>query len=277
TMASQVLSCITDASDITSLTNVVNISGPSIKFMVDNARLNVAAWACESSCFANNPQPDLQEGLGEIEIKPETIRFIVCAGADLLADSAINIESWLLRKVSDAIRVTINNAVVAGDGLGKPLGFLSPNAGIPILDTSPSTPTGQISWQDLVMAKWDLPQVWHPNGAYFMNQRTWALLATTSDAIGRPLFAPSPIQNQVGLMLNGSPVHIVTQFPDCLPGSCPVMFADLKQLYILAVRQATTLQTDPYTAGGWCTLFKFSARIGGGIGCPNAGRLLRVK
>jgi len=129
----------------------------------------------------------------------------------------------------------------------------------------------------LVSLKWDLPMQWHAGGAYFMNQRTWALLATTSDEIGRPLFAPSPIQNQVGFQLNGSPVVIATQFPDCLPGNTPVMFADLKQLYILVIRQATTMQSDPYTAGGWCTLFKFSARIGGGIACPNAGRLLRVR
>ena len=211
TLATQVLSCLTDPSDITSLTNTVNISSSSIRFLIDNQRISVASWACESSCFANNPQPDLQAGLGEMEIKPESLRFIVCANNDLLADSAFNIESWILRKVSDAVRVTMNNVVVAGDGVGKPMGFLSPAAGIPILDTSPSTPAGQITWQDLVSLKYDLPMQWHTSGAYFMNQRTWALLATMSDALGRPLFAPSPIQNQVGLMLNGSPVVITTQ------------------------------------------------------------------
>src|SRR5262252_877737 len=42
-----------------------------------------AAWACESSCFANNPQPDVTEGLGELEIKTESLRFVVCVGNDL--------------------------------------------------------------------------------------------------------------------------------------------------------------------------------------------------
>jgi copper(I)-binding protein len=36
----------------------------------------LGAWACESSCFANNPTPDLQAGLGELEIKAETIRIV---------------------------------------------------------------------------------------------------------------------------------------------------------------------------------------------------------
>jgi hypothetical protein len=66
----------------------------------------LAAWACESGCFANNPQPDLQEGLGEMDIKPETIRFVVCVTRK---DASINVEDWILRKVSEGMRATINN------------------------------------------------------------------------------------------------------------------------------------------------------------------------
>src|SRR6516225_9089169 len=262
TLASQVLSCIVDPTDLAGLVNSVNISGPSIKFMIDNARLNVAAWACEATCFANNPMPDLTQGLGEMEIKAESLRFIVCVGGDLLQDAAFNLENWILRKVSDAFRVSISNSIIAGDGLGKPLGFLNPAAGVPILDTSPNTPPGQVTWQDLVMLKWDVPQQWHNEGTYLMNQRTWALLATMSDAIGRPLFSPSPIQGQPGLFLNGSPVIIATQMPDCLAGNTPVLYGNLRQLYTLVNRSATTMTPDPYTAQ-FCHLFKFECRVGG--------------
>ena len=274
-LSAQILSCIVDPTDVAGLVNVVNISSPSIRFIIDNQRISVAAWACESNCFANNPAPDFTHGLGEMEIKAESLRYIVCVGGDLLQDAAFNIEQWILRKVTDGFRVAISNSIVMGDGLGKPIGFLNPNAGIPILDTSPNTPPGQITWQDLVMVKFDVPVQWHNEGAYFMNQRTWALLATMSDAIGRPLFAPSPIQNQVGLTLNGSPVVIVTQMPECLPGNCPVLYANLRQLYTLVSRSATTMVPDPYTAG-FCHLFKFEARVGGALTCPNAGRLLRI-
>jgi len=132
-LASQILSCIVDPTDLAGLVNVVQISAPSIKFMIDNARLNIAAWACEAACFANNPQPDLLPGLGEMEIKAESLRFIVCVGSDLLQDAAFNIEAWILRKVTDGFRVAISNSIVMGDGLGKPMGFLNPNAGTPIL------------------------------------------------------------------------------------------------------------------------------------------------
>jgi hypothetical protein len=61
------------------LVNRVAISSSPIKFLVDNSRMGLAGWACEASCFANNPTPDLQAGLGELEIKAETIRYTACA------------------------------------------------------------------------------------------------------------------------------------------------------------------------------------------------------
>jgi hypothetical protein len=74
--------------------NRVNISAGSLQFLIDNARMGLGAWACEASCFANNPQPDLQEGLGTMEIKAETIRFVRCATSDSLEDAAFDTESW---------------------------------------------------------------------------------------------------------------------------------------------------------------------------------------
>jgi hypothetical protein len=107
---------------------------------IDNARMAVGGWACEAGCFANNPQPDLSEGLGTLEIKAESMRYVVCATSDLLQDAAFNVESWLLDKVSEGFRMTLNAAILLGDGVGKPLGLLNPPSGIPICDVSASTP-----------------------------------------------------------------------------------------------------------------------------------------
>jgi HK97 family phage major capsid protein len=262
-MATQALSCLTDPTDLAALVNTVQISAPSIKFFIDNVRLQTAAWACEASCFANNPQPDLTDGLGELEIKAESLRYIVCAGRDLLSDSAFNIEAWILRKVSDGFRDAISSAIIGGDGLGKPIGILNPNAGIPILDTSASTPPGQCTWQDLVGLKYDVPMQWHNGGAFVMNQRTLALLMSMSDAIGRPLWAQLP-GGMPGLTVAGSPIQVVSQMPDVVPGSTPIAFGNLRQAYTLVNRSATTVMPDPYTAQ-WCLLFRFEARVGGAV------------
>ena len=72
--------------------------GSASSYSDGGARMQVAGWACDASCLANNPNSDLTEGLGEMEIKAEPIRFVAGAGNDLLADAAFNVESWLLEK-----------------------------------------------------------------------------------------------------------------------------------------------------------------------------------
>ena len=80
----------------------------SIKFLTDNEVWDVAAWACEISCFANNPTQQIGSGLGELEIKPEPLRYIVCATRELLEDSSTNVEAWLFDKCNRAFRAQIS-------------------------------------------------------------------------------------------------------------------------------------------------------------------------
>lgn len=271
----EVLSCIVYPTDLGGLFDSVNISGPSAVFLLDNPRMGLGAWACESSCFSNNPQPDLAEGLGQLEIKPETIRMVACATRDLIEDASMNFESWLFRKIGDGMRATINNSLILGDGVGKPMGLLNPRAGIPICETAPATPAGFLSWQDVYMLKWEIPMQWQEGASFLCNQRTWAQIMTLSDATGRPLWSQAP-GGEPGLTLAGSPVHIATQFPDIAPGSTPIAYGNWRRAFTIVWRKGVTLQVDPYSAS-FCWLYKAEARVGGGVTCGNAARLLRIR
>jgi HK97 family phage major capsid protein len=55
------------------------------------------------------------------------------------------------------MRATINQALLLGDGIGRPMGLLSANSGIPVCDVSASTQPGQFTWQDLIMLKFEIP------------------------------------------------------------------------------------------------------------------------
>jgi HK97 family phage major capsid protein len=59
--------------------------------------------------------------------------------------------------------------------------------------------------------------------AFLMNQETFALLLTMSDAAGRPIMIDNPTQAGQ-FLLNGSPVVMATQMPSVAPGSTPVLF-----------------------------------------------------
>jgi len=275
-MSNTVISCVFDETHVTGLMNNVSTSAGSLKFLVDNARMQESAWSCDVNCFANNPQADLAQGLGEMEIKAETLRHIVCASSDLIQDASFNIESWVLQKVSQGFRATINAAVVAGDGFQKPMGILNPAARVPIYETSAATAPGLLTWQDLISLKWAVPVQYHSQGgAYLLNQRTFAQILTMSDANSRPIMIASPTESGQ-MLINGSPVVIATMMPDVLPGSTPVAFGGWKAAYTVVTRKATTMLIDPYSSG-FCTQFRFEARVGGAVTCPSAAALLRIR
>ena len=60
----------------------------------------------------------------------------------------------------------------------------------------------------------------------------------------------------------GVPVNIVSQMPDVDPGATPVAYGNWPQTYLVVTRRATTMVTDPFSAG-FCTLFRFEARVSG--------------
>jgi HK97 family phage major capsid protein len=274
-MSSRVLSCLVDPTDIAGLMSNITISGPSIKFLVDNANLDKATWACDVDCWGATHIQNVTAGLGELELKPESLRYIICTSRDILEDAS-DIENWMLTKVNRAMRATISDALIAGDGIGKPQGILNPSTGIPICATGPLTPAGQFTWQDLIMLKWQVPVQFHGAGsAYLMNQNTFGLTLTMSDANGRPIRIANPTEGGQYL-LNGSPVRLATQMPDPVPGATPVAFGNWNEAYMVVNRKAVTMQQDPYSAG-FCTLFKFESRVGGGVVCANAARLLRLQ
>jgi HK97 family phage major capsid protein len=148
-------------------------------------------------------------------------------------------------------------------------------SGIPICDTGAGTPAAQFTWQDLVLLKYTVPQNFQgPGGAYLMNQNTFGLTLTMSDAMGRPIMLASPL-NAGQYLIAGSPVVIANQMPDVVAGATPVAYGNWQQAYMVVNRKAVTMQQDPYSAG-FCVLFKFEARIGGAPICPNAARLMRI-
>jgi HK97 family phage major capsid protein len=138
-ISNRVLSCLADPSDLSGLVNRVTISAGSIKFLIDNARMGLGGWACDTLCFrTTQTRYYRQAGLGELEKKAETIRFVACATSDLLEDASFNVDQWLLQKVSEGMRATINEALFIGDGVGRPMGLLNPRSGIPDCETSSS-------------------------------------------------------------------------------------------------------------------------------------------
>jgi len=182
----------------------------------------------------------------------------------------------MIDKARRAFGAQIGAAVLNGDGFGKPMGILNPAAGIPIMDTSAATPPGFFTWQDLLQLRWSVPLSLQANaGAYLMNQYTWGLCSTMSDANGRPIMTANPTEG-APYLLGGVPVIIAPQMPNVETGATPVAFGNWNRAYMVVNRKGITMTMGPFS-GGFCPIFRFEARIGGAPVCPGAARLLRIR
>ena len=96
-----------------------------------------------------------------------------------------------------------------------------------------------------------------------------------SDTAGRPIMTANASE-AAPFLLGGVPVTIAQQMPDPVAGATPVAYGNWQEAYTVVNRKAVTMMQDPYSAN-WCVLFKFEARVGGAVTCPNAARLLRIR
>ena len=67
----------------------------------------------------------------------------------------------------------------------------------------------------------------------------------------------------------------IADMPDCVAGATTVMFADLSKAYMIIYRKSVTMLQDGITS--FSVTFRFEARIGGGVLCPTAAHLLRIR
>jgi HK97 family phage major capsid protein len=277
-LSNRILSCLIQPDDVTGMFDSTTISGPSIRWLTDADNIDLgAAWACQTGCFANSPQQDLSSLFGEIEIKPEPLRFTLCMTNELAEDASFPIENHVVQKVAQAYRTEISRATILGTGAGLPLGLLSPRGGVPICDAAVSSPAGQFTLQDLIALALEVPvKYWNQDCSFIMNQHTFGLLLSMSDSVGRPLVLPNAT-DPFGFTLFGFPVRIVNWFPDVAPGSTPVAFGNWRAAYMVVWRRAMTMLIDPYSGGGFCRLLRFEVRVGGAPICPNAVRLMRIR
>lgn len=273
-ISGRILSCLTDPDDVTGLVDNVTIGAGSVKFPIDNNDGdNMFGFACEADCFANAPSREFK--FGELEVKAEELRGVVCATKSFLDDSAIDIASYISQKAQQGFRRVMSRVIMAGDGVGMPLGILNPSSGIPVCETAAATPPGQFSWQDLLALLFELPAEYAANAVFLMNRRTLGLLFTMSSADGKPLVSQD-IQEAGRWTMFGHPIIATQWMPPVAPGNICVAVGDWRRVYSMVTRRAVTLLADPFSAG-WCTLFKLWARAGGAVTCPNAARLLRIR
>lgn len=222
-----------------------------------------AAWASEVA-----PRPETAASLSLVEFPAGELYAMPAATQTLLEDSYADIDAWLAEEVETAFAAQESAAFVAGDGVGKPKGFLSyaivddsahqwGEIGAVLGDLAGSDAPDQLI--DLIYAP---KSQYRANARFVMNRRTVSAVRKLKDADGRYLWQPGSGGDPATLM--GYPVTEMEDMPDVAPGEAAIAFGDFKRGYLIADRQGARVLRDPYSAKPY-VLFYTTKRVGGGV------------
>ncbi|RZW05373.1 MAG: phage major capsid protein [Rhodobacteraceae bacterium] len=276
--AETVKSVLRGASSIRQVANVVNVEATSFDVLIDSTEAG-AGWATETASSVETATPTIER----ISIPLHELSALPKISQRLLDDSAFDIEDWLAGRIADTFARSEAAAFIGGDGVDKPVGFL----------THPQVANGAWNWgslgyvvtgtdggfnagnpgDGLIDLVYALGAQYRANGSFVMNSRTAGEARKIKDVEGRFIWADSLSAGEPARLL-GYPVLIAEDMPDIAAGSVSVAFGDFSAGYTIAERPDLRILRDPFSAKPH-VLFYATKRVGGDVSDFAAIKLLK--
>lgn len=159
-MVGGILAAVDDATVLRSLATVYQVGGAeSLGVVTRDADAEDADWTSE--LLTGNEEDTVRFGKRELRVHPVAKRLKV--SNKLLNSTVIDIAAYLQSRMGYKLGVTLEKAMMSGDGVQKPLGlFTASNDGIPTAqDVSTGNTTTAITADGLIEAKHKVkPQYW---------------------------------------------------------------------------------------------------------------------
>lgn len=266
-------------SSMRSISDVITINGPGIKF-IHNLGGASRGWVGEKESRPQTTTPQL----AAIEITAHELYANPAISGIALDDAGVDIEGLLGEEVAFAFADEEGLAFVSGDGVNKPRGFLSystvANASwawgkVGFIKTGANgafgsgTPTAD-SVIDLFYA---LKASYRGNAVFMANDATIGALRKLKDGNGNYLWQPTLTPGTPSTVLEKAIISD-DNMPAMSTNGIAMAFGDFKRGYKIVDRAGTRVLRDPYTAKP-NVLFYTTKRVGGGIRDYQAIKLLQ--
>lgn len=263
--AESIQSTLNATASLRAIAKVVNVEATSFDVLIDHGDFG-SGWATEAGGVAETSTPQIDR----ITIALHELSALPKASQRLLDDAAFDIEGWLAERIADKFVRSEAAAFVAGDGIDKPMGFLSHT----IVDDA-SWSWGNIGYiatgadgalgsadaiVDLVYA---LGAEYRANATFVMNSKTTGGIRKLKDGDGRFLWSDGLAAGEPARLL-GYPVLIAEDMPDIASGADAVAFGDFSAGYTIAERPDVRVLRDPFSAKPH-VLFYATKRVGGDV------------
>ncbi len=273
--AANIQSVLQGTASLRAIANVVNVESTSFDVLVDHTDVGTG-WASETGSQAETGTPSVDR----ITIPLHELSALPKASQRLLDDSAFDVESWLAGKIADKFARAESNAFINGDGVDKPVGFLTHT----IVDNAswawgdigyvPTGVAGDLNTGDeIIDLVYALGADYRANGSFVMNSKTAGAVRKLKDNDGRFLWSDGLAAGEPARLL-GYPVVIAEDMPDIAAGAYAIAFGDFAKGYTVAERPDTRILRDPFSAKPH-VLFYATKRVGGDVSDFAAIKLLK--
>lgn len=250
----------------------VQVIGTNELTMLEDLDEAGAGWVGEVESRVATSSPTWKQ----ISIPVHEIYAEPSATQRFLDDAAINVEMWLNEKVADKFARTENAAFVSGDGVKKPKGFLSYDAGTSFGQVEQVVSGGATSIlpDSMINLIYSLKSAYKPNAKFFMKRGTIKEARKFKDSQNRYLWAPGMDGQTAGQIL-GYDIIEFNDMPDIAASSLSVVFGDMKQAYQIVDRIGVRVLRDPFTAKPYVKFYT-TKRVGGGLKNFEAIKILKT-
>ncbi|SFS07999.1 phage major capsid protein [Yoonia litorea] len=273
--AATIQSTLSSTASIRSIANVVNVDATSFDVLVDHSEMG-AGWATETAATAETDTPQIER----ITIPLHELSALPKASQRLLDDSAFDIEGWLAGRIADKFARSEAAAFINGDGVDKPMGFLS-HAKVAenawtwgSLGYVPSETAGSITRADpIIDLVYALGANYRANATFVMNSKTAGHVRKLKDNDGRFVWADGLALGEPARLL-GYPVLIAEDMPDIADNAMAIAFGDFTAGYTVAERPDLRVLRDPFSAKPH-VLFYATKRVGGAVSDFAAIKLMK--
>lgn len=224
----------------------------------------------------------------DVEIPVMEARSKVGVTNKMRMNGAFNLDAYITRKAAYRLSRGEGAAFVTGNGLKKPRGFMTYDAGTSdgqVQQITTATTT-TLAHPDLTSLKTPLRSGYRPNARYFFNRFTEGAIEKLVDGQQRPLFNYGNIDQGISPRLKGYPYALLDDMDGAdettgawTANDLVMLFGDMAEFYTIVDHTTSMLMfIDPYTgADEGKVFFRFHKFVGGGVTNFEAAKILKIK
>lgn len=268
-MAETMIRILEESSPMRQLAQVTTISTDAIELIEDREDA-FAGWTAETESREDTKTPTISKKIipvHELYAQPK-------ATQKLIDDASIDIENWLANKLSDVFARKENDSFIKGDGMGKPRGILTYEAGndwgeIEQISSPSITP------ESLYELYFSLKEIYTVKAKFLMSRSVLQAVRMLKDpSSGKHLWQPSLAAGNPDTIL-GCEVVQCADMPGIMKNQLVMAFADFRSAYQIVDRQGIRMLRDPFTDKPYVKFYT-TKRVGGDVINFEVIKLLKI-